>query len=218
MTKAQAMQAVLDHADAHMDESLARLIDLVRIPSVSTVVAGKERYSIMEQVLARLSCAIHGVIGGYTDPGFKTVIAARATARLSFRPVAGQDPLGIRKALRTHIRTHVPAECSVCFTSHGARPAICLPLDSPYLAATHAALSHEPGTKTALARTGGSIPIVAAFKCQPGMETLLLGFARFYNRIRSPNEQYHLSSVRGGIRSFVRVRAALSETEGTVAP
>lgn len=178
-----------------------------------SIPAGESAYSIMEQVWARPSCEIHGVIGGYTDPGFKTVIPAQATAKVSFRLVAGQDPFRIRDAFRDHIRAHVPADCSVEFTSHGASPALSLPLDSPYLVATRDALGQEWNTEAALAGTGGSIPIVGEFKRQLGMDTLLVGFARFDNRIHSPNEKYDLSSFKGGIRSFIRVLAALSEVE-----
>ncbi|UWQ96831.1 M20/M25/M40 family metallo-hydrolase [Rhodobacteraceae bacterium M385] len=178
-----------------------------------SIPAGESAYSIMEQVWARPSCEIHGVIGGYTDPGFKTVIPAQATAKVSFRLVAGQDPFRIRDTFRDHIRAHVPADCSVEFTSHGASPALSLPLDSPYLAATRDALGQEWNTEAALAGTGGSIPIVGEFKRQLGMDTLLVGFARFDNRIHSPNEKYDLSSFKGGIRSFIRVLAALSEVE-----
>lgn len=176
--------------------------------------AGEKDYSIMEQVWARPSFEIHGVMGGYTDPGFKTVIPAKAMAKVSFRLVAGQDPTKIRDAFRDHIRSVVPQDCSVAFTSHGASPALSLPLDSPYLAATRDALSQEWNTEAALAGTGGSIPIVGEFKRQLGMDTLLVGFARFDNRIHSPNEKYDLSSFTGGIRSFVRVLAALSDLEG----
>ncbi|MBO6885610.1 MAG: M20/M25/M40 family metallo-hydrolase [Marivita sp.] len=182
-----------------------------------SIPAGEAGYSIMEQVWARPSCEIHGVTGGYTDPGFKTVIPARATAKVSFRLVAGQDPLRIREAFRAHVRAHLPADCSVSFTPHGASPALSLPLDSPYLTATRGALSREWGTETALAGTGGSIPIVGEFKRLLGMDTLLVGFARFDNRIHSPNEKYDLSSFTGGVRSFIRVLAALSEIDGPAA-
>ncbi len=175
--------------------------------------AGESAYSIMEQVWARPSFEIHGLIGGYTDPGFKTVIPAKAHAKVSFRLVAGQDPLKIRDAFRAHVRALVPADCAVEFASHGASPAISLPLDSSYLVATRDALGREWGTEAALAGTGGSIPIVGAFKRLLGMDTLLVGFARFDNRIHSPNEKYDLSSFTGGIRSFVRVLSALAEIE-----
>lgn len=176
--------------------------------------AGEAGYSIMEQVWARPSCEIHGMIGGYTEPGFKTVIPARAQAKVSFRLVAGQDPIKIRAAFRAHVRARVPEDCAVEFTAHGASPALSLPLDSPYLVATRDALSREWQTEAALAGTGGSIPIVGAFKRQLGMDTLLVGFARFDNRIHSPNEKYDLSSFSRGIRSFVRVLAALADLDG----
>jgi acetylornithine deacetylase/succinyl-diaminopimelate desuccinylase-like protein len=72
------------------------------------------------------------------------------------------------------------------------------------------ALTAEWGRETALAGTGGSIPIVGAFKEKLGADTLLVGFARFDNRVHSPNEKYDLSSFRHGIRSWIRILAALS--------
>ncbi len=178
-----------------------------------TIPAGEKGRSILEQVWARPSCEIHGMIGGYTQEGFKTVIPAKASAKVSFRLVAGQDPIAIRDAFRAHVRARVPADCSVTFESHGASPAIALPLESPLLTATRDALGAEWGREAALAGTGGSIPIVGDFKRKLGMDTLLVGFARFDNRIHSPNEKYDLSSFKGGIRSFIRVLAALADQQ-----
>lgn len=178
-----------------------------------TIPAGEKGRSILEQVWARPSCEIHGLIGGYTQEGFKTVIPAKARAKVSFRLVAGQDPIAIREAFRAHVRARVPQDCVVTFESHGASPAIALPLESPMLTATRDALGAEWGREAALAGTGGSIPIVGDFKRKLGMDTLLVGFARFDNRIHSPNEKYDLSSFKGGIRSFIRVLAALADQQ-----
>ncbi|GGA57119.1 dipeptidase [Pelagibacterium lentulum] len=178
-----------------------------------TIPAGEKGRSILEQVWARPSCEIHGMIGGYTQEGFKTVIPAKARAKVSFRLVAGQDPIAVRDAFRAHVRARVPQDCSVTFESHGASPAIALPLESPMLTATRDALGAEWGREAALAGTGGSIPIVGDFKRKLGMDTLLVGFARFDNRIHSPNEKYDLSSFKGGIRSFIRVLAALADQQ-----
>ena len=182
-----------------------------------SIPAGEAGYSILEQVWARPSCEINGVIGGYTDDGFKTVIPAQARAKVSFRLVSGQDPGRIRDAFRAHIRAHVPQDCTVEFISHGAGPALSLPLESAYLSATRAALGEEWGREAALAGSGGSIPLVGEFKRRLGMDTLLVGFARFDNRIHSPNEKYDLSSFTGGIRSFIRVLAALAQIEASAA-
>jgi acetylornithine deacetylase/succinyl-diaminopimelate desuccinylase-like protein len=175
-----------------------------------SIAAGEESRSVLEQIWARPSCEINGVIGGYTGEGFKTVIPARASAKISFRLVGDQDPIKIRDAFQAHVRARVPADCEVGFRDHGASPAIAMPIDSSYLRQAFAALQSEWG-KAALAGTGGSIPIVGEFKRRLGADALLVGFAQFDNRIHSPNEKYDLSSFHRGIRSWVRILAALAE-------
>jgi acetylornithine deacetylase/succinyl-diaminopimelate desuccinylase-like protein len=176
-----------------------------------SVPAGEERYSILEQVWARPSCEINGMSGGYTGEGFKTVIPAKASAKISFRLVDGQDPEKIRDAFHAHVRARMPADCSVTFKQYGLSPATVMPLESPFLTKTLGALTEEWNREAALAGTGGSIPIIGEFKRRLGCDALLVGFARFDNRIHSPNEKYDLSSFHKGIRSWVRILAAFAE-------
>ena len=173
--------------------------------------AGEQGRSIMEQIWARPTCEINGVIGGYTGEGFKTVIPAKASAKISFRLVAGQDPAKIREAFQAHVRARVPQDCSVSFKDHGASPAVVMPFDGEFLQKALKALSEEWQTEAAIGATGGSIPVVGDFKKRLGMDALLVGFARFDNRIHSPNEKYDLSSFRHGIRSWIRILAAFAE-------
>ncbi|CAN7394919.1 dipeptidase [Neorhizobium tomejilense] len=173
--------------------------------------AGEAGRSILEQVWARPSCEINGISGGYTGEGFKTVIPAKATAKISFRLVDGQVPEKIRDAFKAHVAVRIPADCSVTFKDFGLAPATVMPIESPFLTKTLAALSTEWGCEAALAGTGGSIPIIGEFKRRLGCDALLVGFARFDNRVHSPNEKYDLSSFHKGIRSWVRILAALAE-------
>lgn len=179
-----------------------------------SIPAGEAGRSVLEQVWARPSCEIHGVIGGYTDDGFKTVIPAKAKAKVSFRLVAGQDPETIRAAFRAHVRARVPADSSVEFIDHGASAATVMPVDGVFLQKALGALTEEWQREAAVAGTGGSIPILSAFKDKLGMDSLLVGFARFDNRIHSPNEKYDLSSFRKGIRSWARILAAFAKDKG----
>lgn len=166
--------------------------------------AGEAGRSVLEQVWARPSYELHGLWGGFTGEGFKTVIPAVAQAKLSFRLVAGQDPEAIRAAFRAHVRAALPADCEVSFAAHGGSPATLMPHDGPLLRAALRGLADEWGD-AAIAGTGGSIPILNAFRDRLGMDALLVGFARFDNRVHSPNEKYDLSSFHRGIRSWVRI-------------
>ncbi|WP_117195590.1 M20/M25/M40 family metallo-hydrolase [Rhizobium terrae] len=176
-----------------------------------SIPAGEAGRSILEQVWARPSCEINGMSGGYTGEGFKTVIPARATAKISFRLVEGQVPEKIRDAFKAHVRARIPADCSVTFKDFGLAPATVMPIESPFLTKTLSALSAEWECEAALAGTGGSIPIIGEFKRRLGCDALLVGFARFDNRVHSPNEKYDLSSFHKGIRSWVRILAELAE-------
>ncbi|WP_187970554.1 dipeptidase [Aquibium microcysteis] len=173
--------------------------------------AGEAGRSVLEQVWARPSCEINGMWGGYTGEGFKTVIPAEASAKISFRLVAGQDPEAISAAFRRHVEARLPADCSVTFKRYGASAATVMPIDSAYLQRSLQALSEEWDCEAAVAGTGGSIPIATVFKDRLGMDSIFVGFAKFDNRIHSPNEKYDLSSFHKGIRSWVRILAALAE-------
>ena len=175
-----------------------------------SVAAGESGRSVLEQVWARPTCEVNGMIGGYTGEGFKTVIPAKASAKISFRLVGRQDPEAIRAAFRAYVRSRVPADCSVEFIPHGGSPALQLPYDGVFLERARQALEDEWGIAPGLIGAGGSIPVVGVFKETLGMDSLMIGFALDDDRIHSPNEKYELSSFRGGIRSWARVLAALA--------
>jgi acetylornithine deacetylase/succinyl-diaminopimelate desuccinylase-like protein len=175
-----------------------------------SVPAGEKGRHVLEQMWSRPTCDMNGIVGGYTGEGSKTVIPARASAKVSFRLVGDQDPLKVRDAFRAFVRERLPADCDAEFISHGASPALRLPLDSPYLAKTRSALEAEWGKPAVLKGSGGSIPIVGSFKHDLGMDSLLVGFGLDDDRIHSPNEKYDLESFRKGARSWARILSALA--------
>ncbi|MCJ8507702.1 dipeptidase [Rhizobium lemnae] len=171
--------------------------------------SGEKGRSVLELTWARPTCEVNGIWGGYTGEGFKTVIAAKASAKISFRLVGTQDPEKIRESFRAYIRSMIPADCSVEFHEHGGSPAIQLSYDSPVLTKAKAALSDEWPKPAVIVGMGGSIPIVGDFQTYLGMDSLLVGFGLIDDRIHSPNEKYDLNSFHKGIRSWVRILAAL---------
>jgi acetylornithine deacetylase/succinyl-diaminopimelate desuccinylase-like protein len=175
------------------------------------VPAGEKDRLLVEQIATRPTAEINGMIGGYTGEGAKTVIPARAMAKVSFRLVGAQDPQRIRDAFRAFVRARLPADAKVEFESFSGSPATELPYDNPTLAKTRAALATEWGKKALAIGEGGSIPIVGDFKRVLGMDTVMVGFALDDDRVHSPNEKYDLTSFHKGTRSWARILAALAE-------
>lgn len=175
-----------------------------------SVPSGEQGRSVLELTWARPTAEVNGIIGGYTGDGFKTVIAAQASAKVSFRLVGKQDPAQVREAFRAYVRAKIPADCSVEFHEHGGSPAIQLSYDSPALTKTKNALSDEWPKPAVVIGMGGSIPIVGDFQKMLGMDSLLVGYGLTDDRIHSPNEKYDLQSFHKGIRSWIRIMDALA--------
>ena len=174
--------------------------------------AGEVGRSVLEQLWARPTAEVNGIIGGYTGPGTKTVIPSRASAKITFRMVGKQDPARILQSFRDFVQARLPKGTRAEFGPRGgASPAIEIAEDSPYLARATEALTAEFGRPTVLMGAGGSIPVVRSFKDLLGMDSLLIGFSLNSDAIHSPNEKYNLSSFHHGIRSWARILAALAE-------
>jgi acetylornithine deacetylase/succinyl-diaminopimelate desuccinylase-like protein len=175
-----------------------------------SIPAGEKGRMLIEQVQSRPTCDVNGIIGGYTGIGAKTVIAAQASAKVSFRLVGDQDPDKISDAFKAFVRERIPADCSVEFVKHKGSRAIQLPYDMPALTAARTALAEEWGREAVTIGTGGSIPIVGDFKQTLGLDSLLVGFGLDDDRVHSPNEKYDLKSFHKGMRSWARILAALA--------
>lgn len=178
-----------------------------------SVPAGEAGYSVLEQIWARPSCDINGIAGGYAGEGFKTVLPAMATAKVSFRLVGEQDPEVIQATFQQYVRERLPADCTVTFLSKHGAGATTMPTDAPAFARAREALSAEWPEPAVFAGCGGSIPVVGHIKSILGMDSLLIGFGLDDDAIHSPNEKYSLTSFHKGIRSWVRVLDALSRAD-----
>lgn len=170
-----------------------------------SVPAGESSHSALEMIWSRPTCEINGMGGGYQSAGFKTVIPATASAKISFRLVFDQDPHAIRASFREFVKARVPADCKVEFIEHGGSRAIRFPIEASSFGKVNAALAAEWGRPAVFIGGGGSIPVAHALKQVLGMDAVLAGFAREDDHIHSPNEKYELESFRRGIRSWARI-------------
>jgi acetylornithine deacetylase/succinyl-diaminopimelate desuccinylase-like protein len=191
-------------------ETLGETAETFLGPIGLSLPAGEAGRSVLELTWARPTAEFNGIVGGYTGKGFKTVIAAEASAKVSFRLVHKQDPAKIREAFKAFVEARIPADCAVEFHPHGGSPAIQLPYDSPFLARAKGALSDEWPKAAVMTGGGGSIPVVGDFQTYLGMDSLLVGFGLADDRIHSPNEKYDLASFAKGQRAWARILAALA--------
>ena len=167
--------------------------------------AGEVDRTPLEMIWSRPTCEVNGIIGGYTGDGFKTVLPAKATAKVSFRLVSRQNPDKIRAAFRAYVTSQLPPDCTADFHDHGASPASVMQIDHLAFEAARKALGDEWGRTAAYVGAGGSIPIAGYFKTHLGMDAMLIGFARDNDQIHSPNEKYDVDCFHKGIRSWARI-------------
>ena len=162
---------------------------------------GESGFSAMEREWARPTAEINGIYGGYTGHGAKTVIPAYATAKVSFRLVADQDPDRIRDAFFAWCRERTPPGCRWDFHDHsGGNPAT-VRTDSKYLEAARDAVQAASGVAPVLIKSGGSIPVAGQLKAICGLDTIFMGFGLDDDRVHSPNEKFELQCYRWGVRA-----------------
>lgn len=162
---------------------------------------GESGFTAMEREWGRPTAEINGIWGGYTGHGAKTVIPAFASAKVSFRLVADQDPAKIREAFFEWCRKRTPPGCRWELIDHsGGNPAT-VRTDSAYLKAAQEAVLKACGTRPVLIKSGGSIPVAGMLKGTLGMDTIFMGFGLDDDRVHSPNEKFELECYRMGARS-----------------
>ncbi len=175
-----------------------------------SIPAGEKGRSVLEMLWSRPTCEFNGVTGGFTGEGSKTVLPAEARAKVSFRLVGRQNPERISQNFRSFVKARLPADVKAEFIGHSSSPAIAVATKSEALRRARRALEGEWGRPPLLIGSGGSIPIVGAFKRELNMDALLVGFALDDDKAHSPNEKYEISSFHKGARSWARILAAIA--------
>ena len=168
--------------------------------------AGKTEagYSIFEGTTARPTLDVNGIGGGYQGAGSKTVLPARAFAKISCRLVPGQEPHAVAELLRAYFEAHTPPTMRLTFEElHGGMPVL-MDTAGPAMQAAKTALAETYGREPYFTREGGSIPVVADLKRILGVDAVLLGFGLTTDSIHSPDEHFGLDRYHEGIETIVR--------------
>ena len=169
----------------------------------SKELTGEPGFSVLERTWARPTLDVHGMPGGFTGAGAKTVIPAKAVAKVSLRLVPGMTPAETFRKLEGYVSTIVPrgVEAEVRLI-HSGDP-IVVSTDNEYVRAATEAMHEVWGRETVFVRGGGSIPIVGDFVRELKVPTVLMGFGLPDDNLHAPNEKFHLANFHRGIESII---------------
>jgi len=176
--------------------------DFLRNEVGSTKLIGETKYSVLERIWARPTFEVHGIGGGFTGVGSKTVIPSKATAKVSIRLVPRQEPEKIVAAFRQFVKKHAPRGIKLDVRVLASSPGLVVNPDHPAIQVAARAFSDILQKPTVFVRSGGSIPIVGDFATHLGIPTILMGFGLPDDGLHSPNEKYSLDNYYKGIMTI----------------
>ena len=170
----------------------------------SPELTGETMFSVLERLWSRPTMDVHGMPGGFTGAGAKTVIPAKATAKISFRLVPGMEPETIFAAYKGYVEQICPEGVTVEVRLIHAGEPIVVSTDNAFVRAATDAMAEVFGKETVFVRGGGSIPIVGDFVRVLGIPAVLMGFGLPDDNLHAPNEKFNLSNFHRGVESIVR--------------
>ncbi|HEY1807692.1 MAG TPA: dipeptidase [Acidobacteriaceae bacterium] len=165
---------------------------------------GEKGYSVMERTWARPTLDVHGIVGGFTGAGAKTVIPAKAMAKVSMRLVPHMTPEKVFQQYKDYVETIRPEGVSVEVRLIHSGDPIVIGTDNPYVKAATRALKTVWNKDTVFIRSGGSIPIVGDFERHLKIPSVMMGFGLPDDGLHAPNEKFNIANFHRGIESVIR--------------
>ncbi|MGH9599446.1 MAG: dipeptidase [Terracidiphilus sp.] len=170
----------------------------------SRQLVGEREYGVLERTWARPTLDVHGIPGGFIGAGAKTVIPAKAQAKVSMRLVPAMTSAKAFALYKKYVEQIAPASVEVeVRLIHSGDPFL-VSVDTPYIQAATRALDEVWGKETVFIRTGGSIPIVGDFAHHLGLPSVMMGFGLPDDSMHAPNEKFNLKNFEMGIESLIR--------------
>jgi acetylornithine deacetylase/succinyl-diaminopimelate desuccinylase-like protein len=171
---------------------------------------GEKGYTTLERLGARPTLEVNGLVSGFTGEGQKTVLPARAMAKLSCRLVPEQDPQAVEAGLRAYLAQHAPPTIRWTLECLSGAPGVLVRRDTPGIQAAMAALTATFGVPPVFMLEGGSVPVVNLIQQQLGVDSILMGFGLPDDNLHAPNEKLHLPNYYRGIEADIRFLTALA--------
>jgi len=164
---------------------------------------GEPGYSLLERIGARPTLEINGISGGYSGAGFKAVIPSQASAKISCRLVADQDPQAVYEQVKDIIARLTPAQVSSELRYIAGSRAASVDIEAPAMRAAVRAYEQGWGAAPIFKREGGSLPIVADLQQHLAMPVIMMGFGLNSDGLHGPDEHFSLEMFRKGVQTAI---------------
>ena len=181
----------------------------------SPQLTGEPGFSVLERTWARPTLDVHGMPGGFTGVGAKTVIPAKAVAKVSMRLVPDMTPKESFEQYKSYVESLKPKGIELDVRLIHSGDAIVIGTDNPYIEAAKNAMKEVWGKDTVFVRGGGSIPIVGDFERHLKIPTVMMGFGLPDDNLHAPNEKFHIANYYRGIESIVVFFEELGSSSST---
>jgi acetylornithine deacetylase/succinyl-diaminopimelate desuccinylase-like protein len=202
--------------DDHERSDLARTAksdehwrELAAVPKLH----GEKGYTTSERLGARPTLEVNGLLSGFTGEGSKTVLPARAMAKISTRLIPYQDPHEVEQQLRAYLVQNAPPTVRWTVESLAGGPAVLVERDSAAARAAQTALEATFGKPPIFHLGGGSVPVVGQLKQLLNIDSVLMGFGLPDDNLHGPNEKQHLPTYFKGIEAYIRFFYAIAQTQ-----
>jgi acetylornithine deacetylase/succinyl-diaminopimelate desuccinylase-like protein len=169
----------------------------------SRELTGESGFSVLERTWSRPTMDVHGIVGGFVGAGAKTVIPAKATAKISFRLVPDMNPQETFALYKSYVESLQPRGIELRVRLIHTGDAIVMRTDNRYIQAATHALHQVFGKDTVFIRSGGSVPIVGDFERHLKIPTVMMGFGLPDDNLHAPNEKFHIPNFYKGIESII---------------
>lgn len=166
--------------------------------------AGEKGYTTIERTGARPTLEINGLLSGFTGEGSKTVLPAKAMAKISMRLIPNQDDKEVEAQLRDYLNRNAPPTVRWELKGLASGPAVLVPKDSVGMRAAIRALEKVFGVPPVLHLGGGSVPVVSLTQKKLGVDSIIMGFGLQDDNLHAPNEKQHLPNYYKGVDTFIR--------------
>jgi acetylornithine deacetylase/succinyl-diaminopimelate desuccinylase-like protein len=177
----------------------------------ASALIGEKGFSVLERLWARPTLEVHGIRGGFTGEGAKTVIPAVATAKISMRLVPDMKPREVIRQYTAYLKKLTPKGIKTTVRVLSSAPASVVSTESRWIAAGAQAMEQVFHKKTVFMRSGGSIPIVGLFQKHLGASSVMMGFGLPDDNLHAPNEKFHLPNFYRGIEAVGRYLELLGQ-------